>query len=160
MIDYLRSIAVFTRVVEDGSFSEAARRLGIAPSRVSESVSKLENHVGVSLFNRTTRKIALTSEGRRLYAHTSGILESAQRGLNELRETKSDPVGSLRISVPTYLLSSPLAQAIGSFVTQHPQVNINAHFTRCAGPGHTKTTGKQKQHFVSAAEHIGKASFP
>lgn len=129
MIDYLRHIAVFTQVAEKGSFSEAARCMGIAPSRVSESVSKLEHHVGVTLFNRTTRKIALTSEGRRLYAHTSGILERAERGLNELRETKSVPTGTLRISVPTYLLSSLLARAIGRFVALHPQVHVTSDFT-------------------------------
>ncbi len=129
MIDYLRHIAVFSRVAEERSFSEAARSLGIAPSRVSESVSKLEHYVGVTLFNRTTRKIALTSEGRRLYAHTSGILEGAERGLDELRETKSVPMGSLRISVPSYLLSTLLAQAIGRFVALHSQVHVTADFT-------------------------------
>ena len=129
MIDTLRYVAVFTRVVKEGSFSAAARSLGIAPSRVSESVSKLEHYVGVTLFNRTTRKITLTSEGRRLYAHTSEVLVGAERGLNELRETKSVPIGSLRISVPTYLLSSPLAQAIGQFVAEHPQVHVTADFT-------------------------------
>ncbi len=129
MIDYLRYVAVFTRVVEEGSFSAAARSLGIAPSRVSESVSRLEHYVGATLFNRTTRKITLTSEGRRLYAHTSGILEGAERGLNELRETKCVPMGSLRISVPTYLLSSPLAHALGQFVLSHPKVHVIADFT-------------------------------
>lgn len=129
MIEYLKSIAVFTRVVEDGSFSAAAKSLGIAPSRVSESISKLEYHSGVTLFNRTTRKIALTNEGRKLYSHTSGILESAQRGLNELRETGAVPTGTLRISVPTYLSSSGLTQAIGRFIAQHPHVHINANFT-------------------------------
>lgn len=129
MIDYLRHIAVFSRVAEEGSFSEAARSLGIAPSRVSESVSKLEHYVGVTLFNRTTRKIALTSEGRRLYAHTSGLLEGAERGLDELRETKSVPMGSLRISVPSYLLSTLLTQAIGRFVALHSQVHVTADFT-------------------------------
>lgn len=129
MIDYLRHIAVFSRVAEEGSFSEAARSLGIAPSRVSESVSKLEHYVGATLFNRTTRKVALTSEGRRLYAHTSGLLEGAERGLNELREPKSVPMGSLRISVPTYLSSSLLAQAIARFVVLHTQVHITADFT-------------------------------
>lgn len=129
MIDYLRHIAVFTRVAKEGSFSEAARSLGLAPSRVSESVSKLEHHVGVALFNRTTRKVALTSEGRMLFAQTSGILEGAERGLNELRETKLVPMGTLRISVPTYLLSSPVAQAISRFVVLHSQVNVTADFT-------------------------------
>lgn len=129
MIDYLRHIAVFTRVAEEESFSEAARRLGIAPSRVSESVSKLEHHVGVTLFNRTTRKIALTNEGRRLYEHTSGILQSAETGLNELRETKSVPIGSLRISVPTYLLASPLSRGIGHFIAMYPKVHVTTDFT-------------------------------
>lgn len=129
MIDYLRHIAVFSRVAEEGSFTQAARSLGLAPSRVSESVSKLEHYVGATLLNRTTRKIALTSEGRRLYAHISGILEGAERGLNELRDPTSGPMGSLRISVPTYLSSSPLAQAIGQFVAAHARVHVTADFT-------------------------------
>ncbi|MGB7301148.1 MAG: LysR family transcriptional regulator [Burkholderiaceae bacterium] len=129
MIDYLRHIAVFSRVAEEGSFARAARSLGVPPSRVSESVSKLEHHVGVTLFNRTTRKISLTSEGRMLFAHTSGILEVAERGLNQLRETRSVPMGSLRISVPTYLLSSRLSQAIGQFIALHSQVHVTADFT-------------------------------
>lgn len=128
MIDYLRSIAVFTRVAEEGSFSEAARSLCIAPSRVSELISKLEHHVGVTLFNRTTRKVVLTSEGRLFLKHTSGILENAERGLNELKETKLVPTGSLRISVPTYLLSSSLTRAMSRFLMLHPQVNITADF--------------------------------
>lgn len=129
MIHYLRHIAIFARVAEEGSFSEAARSLGIAPSRVSESVSKLEQFAGVTLINRTTRKIALTSEGRRLYAHTSEILKEAERGLNELRETNSSPKGTLRISVPSYLSSSPLAQAISQFIAINSQVHIAAEFT-------------------------------
>lgn len=129
MLDYLRHLAVFSRVVQEGSFSNAAKSLGIAPSRVSESVSKLEHYVGVTLINRTTRKIALTSEGRSLYARTSGILEGAEQGLNELRETKSDPMGTLRISVPTYLSSSQLSQAIGRFVAQYTKVYVTADFT-------------------------------
>lgn len=129
MIDYLRSIGIFTRVAQEGSFSKAAKSFGIAPSRVSESISRLENHVGATLFNRTTRKISLTSEGRLLFAHTSGILEGAERGLSELRETKLVPMGTLRISVPTYLLSSHIALAISRFIALHPKVHVSADFT-------------------------------
>lgn len=129
MIEYLRHMAIFSRVAEEGSFSKAAQSLGIAPSRVSESVSKLENYVGVTLFNRTTRKVALTSEGRRFYKHTSGILAGAERGINDLRESKSVLTGALRISVPTYLSSSRLARAIGKFISLHSQVNVTADFT-------------------------------
>lgn len=129
MIDYLRHLAVFSRVVQEGSFAGAARSLGLAPSRVSESVSKLEHYVGFTLINRTTRKISLTSEGRRLHENTSGILEGAERGLDELRVAKSVLMGSLRISVPTYLSATSLAQAIGRFVALNPQVYITAEFT-------------------------------
>lgn len=129
MIDYIRHVAIFTKVAEEESFSKAARSLGIAPSRVSESVSKLEHYLGSTLFNRTTRKIALTSEGRRLYEHTSETLESVKTGLNELRGSKAVPQGSLYISMPSYLSSSSLAQAIGSFIAQHPKVYINVEYT-------------------------------
>lgn len=129
MIEYLRHIAVFVRVAEEGSFSKAARSLGIAPSRVSESVSKLEEFVGLTLINRTTRKISLTSEGRTLFENTSAILEDAERGINELRQSKSVLKGSLKIAAPTYLSSTPLAQAIGRFVALNPQVHIAADFT-------------------------------
>lgn len=129
MIDYLKHMAVFSRVAETGSFSQAARSLGIAPSRVSEAITKLEDFLGTSLLNRTTRQVALTSEGRRLYAHTSSILKTAEQGLNELNNSKSEPIGSLQISVPAYLSSSSLAQAIGAFVEMHSQVDISISFT-------------------------------
>lgn len=129
MIDYLRHVAVFAAVAKNNSFSQAARSLGIAPSRVSESISKLEHYVGATLFNRTTRKIMLTNEGRKLYEHTSDVLESAERGLNLLRETKSAPIGTLRMSMPSYLSSSPLAWAIGQFVALHPKMHVTVDFT-------------------------------
>lgn len=129
MIDYLRHLAIFSRVIEEGSFTKAAKSLGLAPSRVSESVSKLEHYVGFTLITRTTRKVSLTSEGRILYKRTSGILEDAERGINALKDTKSVPIGSLRISAPTYLSATLLASAIGRFVALHSQVNISADFT-------------------------------
>ena len=129
MIDYLRHIAIFTRVVQEGSFAKAAKSLGIAPSRVSESVSKLEHYVGFSLITRTTRKISLTSEGRTIYETTSGIMENAQRGLNALKDASSAPMGSLRITAPTYLSATLLAPAIGRFVALNPRVHISADFT-------------------------------
>lgn len=129
MIDYLRHIAVFSRVAQEGSFAKAAKSLGLAPSRVSESVSKLEHYVGFTLIARTTRKISLTSEGRTLYESTSGILEDAERGIDALKEASAVPMGSLRIATPTYLSATLLAPAIGRFVAQNPQVHISAEFT-------------------------------
>ncbi len=129
MLDYLRHIAVFSRVAEHGSFTKAAKSLGIAPSRVSESVAKLESHIGLTLINRTTRKIALTSEGRRLYDDTAGLMDGAEHSIKALQGTEMQAQGSLRISLPTYLSSTSITQAIGRFVALNPQVHIEAHLS-------------------------------
>ena len=84
MIEHLRHMAIFARVVDEGSFRAAAKAIGLAPSRVSETVSDLENFLGVTLLYRTTRKIALTNEGRMFYARATEMLRSAETGLNEL----------------------------------------------------------------------------
>lgn len=128
MIDQLRHMAIFSTVAEKGSFTEAAHALGIAPSRVSEAVSKLEAYLDTKLLNRTTRKVTLTSEGRRFYAHTSSMLGEARDGVGALNSAKATPVGALRISVPSYLTGSPILAAIGSFVEAYPDVHIETSF--------------------------------
>ena len=60
MIEHLRHMAIFARVVDEGSFRAAAKTIGLAPSRISQTVSDLEDFLGVTLLYRTTRKIALT----------------------------------------------------------------------------------------------------
>ena len=129
MIEHLRHMAVFARVVDEGSFRAAAKAIGLAPSRVSETVSDLENFLGVTLLNRTTRKIALTNEGRMFYAHVADMLHSAENGLNELNALSLEPVGALRVSMPAFMSSSSLATAIAEFVRSHPQVALSISFT-------------------------------
>ena len=73
MIEYLRHMAIFATVVDEGSFRGAAKVIGLAPSRVSETVSDLESYLGVTLLYRTTRKIALTNEGRMFYARCCAV---------------------------------------------------------------------------------------
>ncbi|WP_323766975.1 LysR family transcriptional regulator [Marinovum sp.] len=129
MIDHLRHMAVFARVVDEGSFRAAARAIGLAPSRVSETVSELEAFLGVTLLYRTTRKIALTNEGRMFYARVTEMLRSAESGLNELNALSLEPVGALRVSVPAFMSSSSLATAIAEFSRLHPQVALSVVFT-------------------------------
>ena len=129
MIDHLKHMAVFARVADEGSFRAAARGIGVSPSRVSQMVSDLEDHLGVTLLYRTTRKIALTNEGRILYGRVSEMLRSAETGLNELNALSLDPAGALRISVPAFLLSSGLSNAIGEFVRMHPHVAVSISYT-------------------------------
>lgn len=129
MIEHLRHMAVFARVVDEGSFRGAAKAIGLAPSRVSETVSDLENFLGVTLLYRTTRKIALTNEGRMFYARVAEMLRSAENGLNELNALSLEPVGALRVSMPAFMSSSSLATAIAEFVRLHTQVAVSISFT-------------------------------
>lgn len=129
MIDHLKQMAIFARVVDEGSFRAAAKDIGLSPSRISETVSDLEAYLGVTLLNRTTRKIALTNEGRMFYARVVEMLRSAETGLNELNALSLDPVGALRISLPAFLAGGPLTSAIASFTKLHPNVAFSVVYS-------------------------------
>ncbi|MEO1537479.1 MAG: LysR family transcriptional regulator [Pseudomonadota bacterium] len=129
MIDNLRQMAIFARVVDEGSFRGAAKDIGLSPSRISETVSELEDYLGTTLLHRTTRKIALTNEGRMLYARVSEMVKSAEAGLNELNSLSHEPVGALRISLPAFLAEGPLTTAIAAFIKLHPNVAFSVSYT-------------------------------
>ncbi|WP_424927838.1 LysR family transcriptional regulator [Amaricoccus tamworthensis] len=118
-----------SRVVDEGSFRAAAKAIGLAPSRVSETVSELETYLGVTLLYRTTRRIALTNEGRMFYVRVTEMLRSAETGLNELNALSLEPVGALRVSMPAFMSSSALATAMAEFTRRHPQVALSLTFT-------------------------------
>lgn len=122
-------MAVFARVVDEGSFRGAARAIGVAPSRISQTVSDLEEYLGVTLLYRTTRKIALTNEGRIFYARVAEMLRSAEVGLNELNALSLEPVGALRVSVPAFMSSSRLSTAIARFIQLHPNVALSVCYS-------------------------------
>lgn len=129
MIEFLKHMAVFARVVDEGSFRGAARDLGLSPSRVSETVSDLEAHLGVTLLNRTTRKVALTHEGRQFHARIKDMLRIAETGIDELNTLSKEPVGSLRISIPAFFTTGPISTAVASFTKKHPNVAISVNYS-------------------------------
>ncbi|MEM9247118.1 MAG: LysR family transcriptional regulator [Pseudomonadota bacterium] len=129
MIDHLKQMAVFARVVDEGSFRAAARDVGLSPSRVSETVSDLEEYLGVTLLHRTTRKIALTNEGRMFYTRVVEMMRSAEAGLNELNALALEPVGALRISLPAFLAEGPLTSAVAAFTKRHPNVTFSVTYS-------------------------------
>ena len=129
MIDHLRQMAIFARVVDEGSFRAAAKDLGLAPSRISETVSDLEAYLGTTLLYRTTRKITLTNEGRMFYGRVVEMLRSAEAGLNDLNTLALDPVGALRISIPAFMAQGPLSKAIATFAQLHPNVAFSVVYT-------------------------------
>lgn len=124
MINYLRHMAVFAMVVDEGSFRATAKALGLAPSRVSETISDLEAYLGITLFYRSTRKLSLTSEGRRFYTHVSQIPRNAESGLNELNTLIQKPIGELTVSIPAFLTTSNISSTIADFAHEFPDVNL------------------------------------
>lgn len=124
-IDVNRSgeMEVFVRAVELGSFSTAARELGLTPSAISKLVTRLEHRLGARLVNRTTRRLQLTAEG-------AVFLEKAQRILADIEEAErsaaaSDrPVGRIRINTSASYATHILAPILPAFLDHHPGLDV------------------------------------
>jgi len=124
-MDELKRVGVFTKVVQAGSFSEAARRLGVAKSAVSKQVILLENEVGVRLLNRTTRKLSLTEAGEIYYRHCEQIVNRADIALNELRQYQNQPTGTLKVSSPVSFGRALLIPVIKELRSLYPLLKID-----------------------------------
>jgi DNA-binding transcriptional LysR family regulator len=120
MLD-LNLLAVFARVVEAGSFAEAARRLSSSRSVVSKSVAKLEVALGARLLNRTTRHLSLTEIGAAVAEHGRRIVEEAADAENLVASLTSEPRGVLRISASVAFGTLHVAPALAEFLPQYPQ---------------------------------------
>lgn len=96
----LRQYAVFAQVVGAGSMSAAARRLGMTPSAVSQTIRALEARTGVLLLHRSTRKLSLTEAGERCLPHCRRLLDAGDAAAASLEQARDAPTGELRISAP------------------------------------------------------------
>ncbi len=124
-MDELKRVGIFTKVVQAQSFSEAARRLGVAKSAVSKQISLLEDQVGVRLLNRSTRKLSLTEAGEIYYRHCEHIVNRAGIALNELRQYQNQPTGTLKVSSPIAFGRALLIPVIKELRTLYPLLNID-----------------------------------
>lgn len=100
-MDRFRELTAFVTVAETGGFSAAARRLGDSQSAVSKYVNALEKRLGVMLFNRSTRSVMLTDQGRRYYARTKPLLEEMEEADGELASSTGQVSGLVRIAAPS-----------------------------------------------------------
>ncbi len=129
MLDQLRQVAIFAKTIDHGSFRGAARELNLSPSVISHHISQLEEHLGVALLYRSTRKLALTREGEQLLASTQSMLESVEGVFSEISSAASDPSGELRITAPAVLIQSHLSDLIAAFSVKHPGVKLMLDFS-------------------------------
>jgi DNA-binding transcriptional LysR family regulator len=127
-MDSLTSLTSFVRTAETLSFVQAARLLGISASAVGKNVSRLEQKLGVRLFNRSTRNVSLTAEGAVLLIRCQHILEQLKEAEAELTSSIAQPAGTLRISLPVigYRLLLPL---LPSFTSLYPHIELELDFS-------------------------------
>ncbi len=120
----LNEMMVFAQVAESGSFSAAARHLGLEPSSVSRSVARLERHLGARLLHRTTRALALTEVGEHVFKECMAIAATA-RGIQSLaNHFRAKPRGTLRLSAPVAFGQLWLAPRLPGFIEQCPEVDL------------------------------------
>ncbi|NQU69676.1 MAG: LysR family transcriptional regulator [Rhodospirillales bacterium] len=123
-MDTIAGIRLFNRVVEDGSFSAAGRRLGLAPSSVSRQISALEKSLDARLLNRTTRKVSLTEAGAIYYQRTRRILTEIEEANEAVGVMRTAPQGTLKLSVPVVFGQRYIVPDMPEFLALYPEVSI------------------------------------
>src|SRR5262245_24864330 len=119
----LNELLVFTRVVQAGSFTAAARLLKMPKSSVSRKVSDLEERIGARLLHRTTRKLGLTDAGRIYFERAAPIVSDIEQVDQAVAELQATPRGLLRITAPlSFGLVGPI---VASFLEQNSEVRVD-----------------------------------
>ena len=112
-------------IVEAGSFTAAADRLGIGKSVVSRRVAALEERLGVQLIARTTRRLSLTDSGRSFYEHCARILADLEEAESAVAQLHGDLRGRLRVALPVSFGLRHMADPIAEFGRRHPQISFD-----------------------------------
>lgn len=126
---HLDGIDVFVEVVEAGSFAKAAQRLRMPPATVSAKIARLESRLGVTLIQRTTRKLHVTDAGQTYFAYCSRALAEVRQAQLELSAASAEPSGRLRITAPLDLSQSILPPIVQRFLALHPRASIDVAVT-------------------------------
>jgi DNA-binding transcriptional LysR family regulator len=121
----LNRVAAFARVVHDGSFTAAAKALGVPKSSVSRSVAQLEHDLGARLLHRTTRKLHLTDAGSAFYERVARALSDIDEATNVASDTQAQPRGLVRVTAPLDIGVWALAGIVARFVKKQPTISID-----------------------------------
>ena len=120
------AIAVFVKVVEAGSFSTAARRLGLPKTTVSAKLAGLEKRLGVRLIQRTTRKLRITEAGEKYFHHCAIATREVELGEAALQLAKEKPSGVLKVTAPVDFGRAVLPRIVRAYAAKYPDVSVSS----------------------------------
>jgi DNA-binding transcriptional LysR family regulator len=120
----LNRLAYFAAVVDTGSFTRAAERLGITKAVVSQQVARLERDIGTTLLIRTTRRVHPTEAGRLFHARCVSILREAEDAFDALAQAAAEPTGTLRITAPNDYGTSAVVPVVTAFCARYPACQV------------------------------------
>jgi len=124
-MDRLTEMEAFAMVVDQGGFTDAAKKMGISKSAVSKHISALEARLGARLLNRTTRRVSPTEIGLAYYDRARRVLTDAGEADALVTAMQSAPSGLLRLSVATDFGVTLLSPVLGDFLREHPSITLN-----------------------------------
>ena len=128
-MSYFDNIRTFVRVYELGSMSAAGRDLRISPAVTSSRISQLEARLSVRLFQRTTRSLSPTAQGKAFYAGACEILESVENAEAQVVDITDSPKGELYVAAPFGVGRSLIAPLVPAFIKEYPEVKIRLRMT-------------------------------
>ncbi|MDE0589431.1 LysR family transcriptional regulator [Halocynthiibacter sp. C4] len=121
---YLESLRVFCRVVELGSITSGGRDLRLTPAVASKRIKELETHLGVRLFNRTTRSLTPTEVGQQFYGEALRILDAVGQAETVIAQYSGAPRGTIRMTSPLAVGRRIIAPLVPEFVEEHPDIEV------------------------------------
>ena len=124
LIALLPDLASFILVVNEGSFTAAAKQLGVTPSALSKLITRLEQALSVKLFERTTRKLIITQAGQKVYDQSIAMVNAAQQAVELSAEDHAEPTGALTVAAPEAFLNSVLQPFVLPFLERYPNIQL------------------------------------
>ncbi len=128
-MDRAAEMMIFVRSVDQGSFSAAARDLDLTPSAVSKQIRRLEDRLGVRLFNRTTRRISLTEGGQAYYERCARIMNDIEEAEEAVTALSENPRGRLRVAATAAFGRVEVLPRINEFLVRYPDISLEFELT-------------------------------
>ncbi|RDV26774.1 LysR family transcriptional regulator [Alteromonas aestuariivivens] len=125
----LRSLQVFVRVADTGNMSAAAKSLHMTVSAISQQLRKLEQDIGLTLFNRNTRNLSLTEAGRIYYRTSLRLISVAEKAQHEIEQLQLTPSGTLRIIAPEGFGGGLLSKPLTHLTSEFPKIKVSLILT-------------------------------